>query len=126
MRICIILYMPRYPNIRAEALAIAQKAKTSGITQTVIAAAIGASQPQVSRILSGQINRPSRLFSEISQYVQFATQGVTPEIVRGNDELIEALVSTWDGSAQHASALAAVIRSLGVLRSPPLPTTQRS
>lgn len=126
MRICIILCMLRYPNIQAEALAIAQQAKASGITQTDIAKAIGASQPQVSRILSGQINRPSRLFSEISQFVQFATQGVTAETVRGNDTLIEALAATWDGSAHHASALAAVIRSLGVLRSPPHPTTQRS
>ncbi len=102
-------------KISAEALAIATKARSHGITQNSIAAAIGASQPQVSRILSGQTSRPSKLFDEICRYVRSVTEGVTPDAVRENDALIEALASTWDGSARHAEALAAVIRSLGAL-----------
>jgi hypothetical protein len=42
--------------------------------------------------------------------------GVTPDAVRGNDHLIEALAEAWDGSAEHAKALATVIRSLALLR----------
>lgn len=101
--------------ISAEALSIAAKARANGITQLQIAVAIGASQPQVSRILSGHISRPSRLFGEICRYVHTATDGVTLNSVRENDELIAALAATWDGSAHHASALAAVIRGLGAL-----------
>lgn len=115
MHICIIIYMKQVANISAEALSIATKARSHGITQQHIATAIGASQPQVSRILAGHISRPSRLFSKICGYVRTATEGVTLESVRENDELIAALAATWDGSAHHAEALAAVIRGLGVL-----------
>ena len=115
MYLCIILFMKSPASIRAEALAIADKARAAGITQMQISGAIGASQPQVSRILSGQLSRPSRLFAQICGYVRSMTDGVTPASVRKNNELIEAIAATWDGSAQHATALAAVIRSLGAL-----------
>lgn len=32
-----------------------------------------------------------------------------------NDELLDAVRQAWDGSAEHARALSAVIRSLAVL-----------
>ena len=38
------------------------------------------------------------------------------DAVRSNDDLIEALRVTWDGSSAHARALASVIRSLAVLK----------
>lgn len=107
--------MKKIANISAEALSVAAKARSHSITQQQIAKAIGASQPQVSRILSGHISRPSRLFSEICRYVRTTTEGVTLEAVRNNDELIAALAATWDGSVHHAEALAAVIRGLGAL-----------
>lgn len=109
--------MEQIVNISAEALSIAARARLHGITQMHIAKAIGASQPQVSRILAGHISRPSRLFTEICRYVRTTTEGVTLESVRENDELIAALAATWDGSAHHAEALAAVIRGLGALTS---------
>ena len=115
MYLCIILYMINTDALRAEALSIADKAHSAKITQNNIAMAIGASQPQVSRILSGHLSRPSKLFQEICIYVRSATDGVTTSSVRENDELIEAVAATWDGTAQHAAALAAVIRSLGAL-----------
>ena len=43
------------------------------------------------------------------------TEGVSVDTVRKNEMLIAALAETWDGSEQHAIALSAVIRGLGVL-----------
>jgi len=42
--------------------------------------------------------------------------GVASEAVRANEELIEALRVTWDGSSADARALASVIRALAVLK----------
>lgn len=88
-----------------------------GITQADIALAIGASQPQVSRVLQGKFNRPSRLVEEVCLYVERHGKGVTLDAVRANETLISALSTTWDGSAAHARALALVIRSLSILGS---------
>ncbi|MCT9813212.1 helix-turn-helix domain-containing protein [Acidovorax sp. Be4] len=87
-----------------------------GITQADIAAHVGASQPQVSRILTGECMRVSRLFEEVCLFVERFESGVTVDAVRGNRDLIDALQVTWDGSASHAKALATVIRSMAVLR----------
>lgn len=89
--------------------------KTRGVTQTQIADDLGVSQSQVSRILKGQGLRASRLAEEVCLYVEKYEGGVTADSVRSNDELINALVLTWDGSATHARGLAAVIRSLSAL-----------
>lgn len=88
------------------------------ITQAQIATALGASQPQVSRILQGKALRHSRLQEEVCLYIERLAGGVTCEAVRANDEMISALADTWDGSAAHAKALAVVIRSLAALGSP--------
>lgn len=86
-----------------------------GITQADLAAATGASQPQISRLLQGKFSRPSRLLEEVCLYVERQEVGVTNDAVRASDELISALSTTWDGSAAHAKALALVIRSLSTL-----------
>lgn len=90
-----------------------------GITQAQIAADLGASQPQVSRILGGEFSRAGRLAEEVCLYVERLTGGVTPEAVKRNDELINALAVTWDGSGAHARALSMVIKSLSVLGARP-------
>jgi transcriptional regulator with XRE-family HTH domain len=95
--------------------------KTRGITQERIAADLGASQSQVSRILSGRGFRASRLAEEVCLYVERTEGGVTAESVRANDELVNALTVTWNGSAAHARALSAVIKSLSALG--PIPGT---
>jgi transcriptional regulator with XRE-family HTH domain len=106
------------PDLKARALRAAQTCRTHGITQADIAIAVGASQPQVSRILKAQGLRASRLFEEVCLYVERFEGGVTAEAVQTNEELIGALKLIWDGSAAHAHALSTVIRSLAVL-SPP-------
>lgn len=116
MHLCIFSCMIVDPDLCAEALAIARQARAAGIRQADLAMATGSSQPQISRILRGQLSRRSRLFEEISVYVRSASTGVSPGAVRRNEELINALAVTWDGTSQHAIALAAVIRSLGALQ----------
>lgn len=105
------------PSLKSRAMRAAQICRIHGITQAEIAEAVGASQPQVSRILKAQGLRASRLFEEVCLYVERFEGGVTPDAVRANEELIGALKITWDGSASHAKALSAVIRSLAVLGS---------
>lgn len=90
--------------------------RTRGVTQSQIAADLGASQSQVSRILKGDGLRSSRLAEEVCLYLEKFEGGVTAAAVRGNEDLVNALVATWDGSATHARALSSVIRSLCALR----------
>lgn len=104
---------------KARVLRAAQISRSLGITQAQIASALGASQPQVSRILKGQGLRTSRLFEEVCLYVERFAGGVTLASVRANTDLMDALRTTWDGSANHARALSEVIRSLVVLNRPP-------
>lgn len=105
-------------SLKARALRAAEICRERGITQTEIAQALGASQGQVSRILRGHNLRASRLFEEVCLYAERFGQGVTAKAVRENQELIEALRETWDGSAVHSHALATVIRSLAALGNP--------
>lgn len=110
----------------ARALRAGEICREQGITQAQIAAAVGASQSQVSRILSGQGLRQSRLMEEVCLYVEQFSVGVTADAVRGNAELVEAIQAAWDGSASHARALSTVIRSLAVLRAKPGADSQAS
>lgn len=107
-------------DIRLEAIGLAQRARSAGLTQEDIAKAVYASQSQVSRVLSGRVARRSRLYNEICIYVNNVAGGVSPETVQGNEELIQAIASVWDGTAHQAIALARVIRSLGGLTQPSL------
>jgi predicted transcriptional regulator len=69
-----------------------------GISQVDLANFVGASQPQVSRLLAGNLTRPTRLFEEICLYAERLDGGVTIEAVRANEELMSALTETWDGN----------------------------
>lgn len=93
--------------------------KARGITQSQLADRLGASQSQISRILSGRSVTRSKLAEEVCLYAETIGTGVSLKAVTQNQELLEAVRQAWDGSAAHAKALATVIRSLAVLaRSP--------
>ena len=114
MYLCILLCM-KEQDIKATSIRIALRAKSLGLTQSSIAEAIGADQSQVSRILTGHSKRHSRVFDQVCNYVENSVCGLSNDLVRNNDELIDAIASVWDGSANQATTLASVIRSLGVL-----------
>lgn len=103
------------PIQQSRLLRAADACRRLAITQSQIAEALGASQGQVSRILGGKIQRSSRLLEEVCLFVERRDQGVTAEVVRENEDLINALRETWNGSSSHAKALAAVIRSTKAL-----------
>ena len=106
----------RTKNIQARAMYAAAVFRKQGISQAQIAELVGASQGQVSRLLGGKITRGTRLFEDICLFAERLEGGVSRELVIANDELLSALVATWDGTAEHSKALATVIRSLAALK----------
>ncbi|WP_296505885.1 helix-turn-helix transcriptional regulator [Rhodoferax sp.] len=96
------------------ALAVRQ-AKNLGLTQSQIANYINASQSQVSRTLSGQSVRSSKVLERLCEYVSSAASKTPIMAVSRNHDLMDAVASTWDGTPGHAQAMATVIRSLGLL-----------
>lgn len=93
----------------------AERARRLNLRQTDIANALGVSQSQVSRVLSGSTSARSRLAKDVCSYVLSAASRDVRSAVRGNDDLLDALAEVWDGTPAHARALATVIRSLALL-----------
>lgn len=93
--------------------------EAQGVTQSALSIALGASQSQISRVLSGRTSIRSKLARDICIYVSSRTGSMNREKVMANDDLMDALAKTWDGTPNHARALAAVIRSLTLLSSAP-------
>ena len=102
-------------SLAIEAKLAAKNARENGLTQASIASAVGASQSQVSRILSGASSRRSRLFVEVCKYAREHRAKRPRQTLCV--ELTSALDDVWDGTTRHAEALALVIRSLGALGS---------
>ncbi len=98
-----------------ECLLAAKRAKALGLTQEDIAKALHASQSQVSRVLAGRSKRYTGLAEQVCNYVNLHAHGISREAITENDELMQALASVWDGSAQQAKLLANLIRSAGAL-----------
>lgn len=97
---------------------IARKLNAAGFTQQMLAEMLGVSQSQVSRILSGQFKRRSKLFDDLCKiaYQSSSTPvAVQPGASAQQADLISALDAVWDGTDSHAKALAVVIRSLSAL-----------
>jgi transcriptional regulator with XRE-family HTH domain len=90
-------------------------ARARGITQKEIARAVGVNQSRVSRLLSGDRLPNTSTAHKICAWVMRTPGSVRDADVLDNKELIDAVAFAWDGSPQHAAALAAVIRSLRVL-----------
>lgn len=101
-------------DFNAEALLAAKRAKELGLSQISIAAAVSASQSQVSRVLSGRSRRRSKLLTAVCKYVFLSSRRheARPE---KSPALMAALSEVWDGTDEHAQALSLVIRSLGSL-----------
>lgn len=95
-----------------------QRAWHGRFTQDEISLKTGVSQGQVSRVLAGYVQRPSKAFQEICIYV-FSDRSSGKYLPRRGadwERLSRALDETWDGSAHHARALESVLSSLRALR----------
>jgi diguanylate cyclase len=64
-------------DLKARSLRVAEIYRRHDISQADVAKFVGASQPQVSRLLAGNITRPLRLFEEICLYAERLEGGVT-------------------------------------------------
>lgn len=98
-----------------EAAIAKARAEKLGLTQVQLADALGLKQSQVSRMLAGKITRRTVAFEALCGYLGAQTTRAARRTL--SQELQDAILSVWDGSPQHSSSLATVIRSLAVLRS---------
>jgi transcriptional regulator with XRE-family HTH domain len=100
---------------------VARRLDVAGFTQQDLAKVLGVSQSQVSRILSGQFKRRSKLFDDLCKIAYQSTgavEGARPGASAQQADLTSALDAVWDGTDSHAKALAVVIRSLSALMKP--------
>jgi len=102
-------------NTLAECILAAERAKTLGLTQESISLAVNASQSQVSRVLSGRVKKYAGLAERVCIYVNSQSSVFSNDTLSLNDELISAIASVWDGSADQARLLANLIRAAGAL-----------
>lgn len=102
-------------DYKIQARSIALRLKSAGISQSEVGVALGISQSQASRLLSGNVKRYEKLFERLCIYASSRLHGVPHARVQENTALIAALAEVWDGTPAHAIALATVIRSLSAL-----------
>jgi len=76
---------------KARVLRAATIFRERGISQSEVAEIVGASQPQISRILKGGGIRATKLAEEVCLYAEKLKGGVNAEAVCSNQELISAL-----------------------------------
>jgi transcriptional regulator with XRE-family HTH domain len=91
---------------------ISRKLKVAGIKQEQISKALSVSQSQISRLLSGKSKRRTKLFDNLCIYANSQVRGVSADLVRENEDLLQAIASIWDGSASQAQSIVRVIKSL--------------
>ncbi len=103
-------------NPQLLALQLAEQANRLNISQTEIATATGINQSQISRIFDGKVKRHSKALEKVSVFLNMQPNVVPIDIVKSNNELMQALSVTWDGTSAHSVALANIIRTLRALR----------
>lgn len=85
------------------------------MTQPEIAKASGVSQPAVSRLLSNCPERLGGAFKKLCIYadgVRGSAQSTLPLPI-DDPALVSAIREVWNGTPEHAQALAAMIRAAG-------------
>ena len=87
------------------------------VTQSAIALSTGVDQSQISRILAGQVKRESENVLALCKYAEEIHNARTVDPCH-SELLMGALREVWDGSPEHAKAIAGVIRSLSVFPRP--------
>lgn len=91
-----------------------KKVKEDPRSATLIARKSGTSQPTVSRIKNGEPGRirASSSFSKLCEFYQIAIDIEPQANVVNNRAIVDAVLAVWDGTSEHADALASVILSL--------------
>lgn len=115
--ICILIYANMQTddlNIRERIDWLRATFKSEQMSQESLAEATGIHQSQISRILSGQVRRSSKNFILLCKFAE-NLHSERKSSKKIHPALLSALEQTWDGSTEHAEAIAKVIRSLSSL-----------
>jgi DNA-binding MurR/RpiR family transcriptional regulator len=93
---------------------IEQVLRINQLTQAALAKAAGVHQSTVSRILDKKtISRRGQARARLIAYARNALKG---EMAKGTEKVLAAFESVWDGSEEHAAAVARIIDALADLR----------
>lgn len=87
-----------------------------GLTQPQIGVVAGVSQPAVSRLMAKCPKRHGGAFIKLCKYAESQRahgQTMLPSSVE-DAALVSAIREVWNGTPEHAQALAAMIRAAGV------------
>jgi len=84
---------------------IADLLEREGISQSILAARAGVNQATVSRVLRRQPARRTAAYARLCSYMQQYAAGTTASV----NPALGAVRETWDGSEEHAAALARLI-----------------
>lgn len=116
MHICIIYNAnmhnePESTNLNEQIQRLNFAIESGNLTQSIISIATGVHQSQVSRILSGGAKTISKNVIKLCKYSDsLHNKNFNNRII---DPLIgKAIAQVWDGSTEHAEAIAKVIFSL--------------
>ena len=88
-------------------VAITALLEREGISQKVLAQRAEVDQATVSRALRRRPARHTAAYARLCNYMQYAA----PKLSAIPTPVVDAVRETWDGSAEHAAALAKLIRA---------------
>jgi DNA-binding Xre family transcriptional regulator len=83
--------------------------------QSEISKATGIDQSQISRILAGKVKRVSKNMLELCKFARNLPQ-IAERDPSQSPALMSALKAVWDGTPEHAAAIASVVLSLRKFR----------
>jgi transcriptional regulator with XRE-family HTH domain len=86
------------------------------LNQASLARAVGISQSTVSRVLNGTLKRQGAARRKLFDYAKINALTQIQESRKGCSQVIKAFERIWDGSEQHAAAVAKIIEALENLR----------
>lgn len=102
-------------DIKQRWLELQARLRENGLRQETIATEAGVSQATVSRVLQRCPARHGGAFRKLCIYADSLApmnDRITPSTVH-DEELLAALGEVWNGTPEHARALAAMIRAAG-------------
>jgi transcriptional regulator with XRE-family HTH domain len=86
------------------------------LTQTELASKAGVHQSTVSRVT--KMKKVARQGKAKARLIDYAQNALSGDLAKGEEKILTAFKSIWDGSEEHAAAIARVIGATAELRPP--------
>jgi predicted transcriptional regulator len=108
---------PVSDELKAAWAEMKQRIERSGLSQEDIASAATVSQPAVSRVLRECPRRSGRAFRRLCDYASTLSGSTSGGALSQEAErtILSAVRDVWNGTPEHARALAAMIRAAGAI-----------